>query len=61
MYIAEKKIPFLSFRLSIKGMRLGESFSSAWYAVLPEDTLQHFLKKQNKNMKGLMYQQSISL
>lgn len=40
---------------------MGESFFSVWYAALSEYILQYPLEKQNMNMKGNMYQQSISL
>lgn len=42
-------------------MGMGESFFSVWYAALSEYILQYPLEKQNMNMKGNMYQQSISL
>lgn len=40
---------------------MGESFFSLWYAALPEDILQYSLEKQTMDMKGTMYQQSVSL
>lgn len=40
---------------------MGESFFSAWYVAFPDYILQYSLEKQNMNMKGTMYQQSISL